>query len=78
MSMKISIFLFLKKDFPLFVSVEEGELLSRKKKSFVWKYCTKDGKERATCVMCGKSLWAVGGSTSCLKKHLNKFHGILD
>ena len=47
-------------------------------KSFVWKYCTKLGKDEAVCDICGRHYNIGRGSTSQLRKHLKSWHQIVD
>jgi len=44
--------------------------------SFVWQYATKVSKNEAICTVCNKQISTAAGSTTGLKKHLERKHGL--
>ena len=49
-------------------------LQKKQKKSPVWKYSEKTIRNMAKCLLCGKLLRCVGGSTSDIRGHLLNYH----
>ena len=53
--------------------------MPRKGGSFVWNYCSKaENKDFASCNICKATFRIPGGSTTCLRKHLQSKHQIQD
>jgi len=44
--------------------------------SFVWQYATKVSRNEAICTVCNKQISTAAGSTTGLKKHLERKHGL--
>ena len=50
-------------------------LLKKKQtNSPVWKYSRKTTKDKTKCLLCGKSVWSIKGSTSGIRSHLLSCH----
>lgn len=54
---------------------QEQQLVhTRSSRSFIWKYCSRQGSKHACCHLCKKILYCGGGNTTNITKHLRRVH----